>query len=202
MSTFPGPRATIAILAMAGGAALATAAGAQGRPLSLADAIAIADRRAYANRNATAAADAARGDAAGAWRGVLPSIGTEASVARTTDPIGAFGYQLQQRAVTPAAFAPDALNYPAGVTNYGAALVVAQPLVNADAWMGMRAARAAADASAAAARWTATSVRADVVQAYYGAIVAREMARAMAAAERAALEHVRAAEAAATNGFA
>lgn len=169
--------------------------------LSLGGALRLADIHAYPNRNAEAGAAAARAAADGAWRGVLPAVGTEMSVVRTTDPIGAFGFLLRQRAVTQASFSPSSLNFPDGVTNYGAAVVLDQPLVNVDAWMGLRAARAAAEATTSGARWTAVSVRADVVQAYFGAIVAGEMAHAMAAAERAAREHVRAAELATANGF-
>jgi outer membrane protein TolC len=193
--------ATVTIVA----APVVTALGAQnavpGPRLTLGDALRIADRSAYANRAANAGADAARAQAEGALRGILPGASAEAAVVRTTDPIGAFGFALKQRGVSQASFAPPSLNNPAGITNYGAGLVLEQPLVNADAWMGIRSARAAADAATTGARWTATTVRGDVAQAYYGAIVARELSRTMIAAERSAREHVRAAESAATNGF-
>jgi outer membrane protein TolC len=191
----------IALLAGPPAAWPATTAAQPTRTLTLAAAMRLADEHAYANRSAAAGADVARGTADGAWRGVLPGLSADASVVRTNDPIGAFGFLLKQRGVTAASFSPDALNHPDGVTNYGAAIVLEQPLVNVDAWMGLRAARVAATATGTAARWTATSVRADVVHAYYGAIVAGEMANALAAAERAALEHVRVADVAAANGF-
>ena len=174
---------------------------APGARLTLGDALRIADRSAYANRAAGTGADAARAQADGALRGILPGVSAEAAVVRTTDPIGAFGFSLKQRGVSQASFAPQSLNDPAGITNYGAGLVLEQPLVNTDVWMGIRAARAAADAASTGARWTATTVRTDVVQAYYGAIVARELSRTMVAAEKSAREHVRAAESAASNGF-
>ena len=169
--------------------------------LSLRDALRIADSRSYANRGAAAVTDAAHAQANGAMRGILPSVSTEAGVIRTTDPIGAFGFALKQRSVSAASFAPALLNDPAGITNFGTALVFEQPLVNADAWMGLKSARAAADAAASGARWTATSVHGNVVQAYFGAIVAGELASAMREAERSALEHVRSAELALANGF-
>lgn len=203
-------RTATALLAAIAAAVPGRAATAQGaaqgpaqgtRFLTLADALDTADRAAYANRGAVAAADAAQAAASESWRGVLPALAADASVVRTNDPIGAFGFLLKQRSVSSARFAPDALNHPDAVTNYGAGLVLEQPLVNVDAWMGLRAARATSEATAIAARWTAMSVRVEVVQAYYGAVVAAEQADAMAAAERAAREHVRAAEAAAENGF-
>ena len=169
--------------------------------LSLRDALRTADLHAYVNRAAAAGADATRAQSDGALRGVLPGLSAEAGVVRTTDPIGAFGFALKQRSVSQASFAPQSLNDPAGITNYGAGLVLEQPLVNADAWMGIRAARSTTDATSAGARWTATTVRTDVVKAYYGAIVARELSRTMMAAEKSAREHVRSAESAAANGF-
>lgn len=172
-----------------------------GEQLLLGEALRIADGRAVANRSATAAVDAARAQTRGAMRGVLPAVSTEASVVRTTDPIGAFGFALKQRAVSAASFAPSSLNDPAGITNFGTAVVLEQPLVNTDAWMGLKSARAAADAAAAGARWTVTTVHGSVVRAYFGAIVAGELVRAMRDAEQSALEHVRAAESALANGM-
>ncbi|MDQ8154356.1 MAG: TolC family protein [Gemmatimonadota bacterium] len=169
--------------------------------LTLADALRRADQAAFANRGARAAADNQRAVAAGALRGVLPAIGADASLLRTTDPINAFGFSLKQRGVSMASFNPATLNDPAAITNYAAGLTLQQPLVNVDAWAGLRAARAASAASASQADWTRVTTRANVVQAFYGAVVAGEMAATMRAAERAATEHVRAAELAATNGL-
>jgi outer membrane protein TolC len=168
--------------------------------LTLADALRRADGAAYANRGARAAAEAQRATANGALRGVLPSVGADASLLRTTDPINAFGFSLKQRGVSMASFSPATLNNPSAISNYAAGLTLQQPLVNSDAWAGLRAARAAAAATDAQADWARLTTRQNVVQAYYGAVVAREMEVTMLAAERAAREHVRAAELAAANG--
>jgi outer membrane protein len=184
-------------------AALALAASPAGaQTLRLADAFRRADAGAYANRAAaaTARADAAR--AGEALRGILPTARLEAGWLRTDDPIGAFGITLRQRAVTPAAFAPASLNDPAPASDATAGAVLELPLVNADAWLGRRAALRAGDASAAAARWTATRTRVDVVKAYYGALLAAERTGALEAASRAAHDHVRAAEASVASGAA
>jgi outer membrane protein len=189
-------------LLLAAALAAAVPLAAQTAPrLTLADALRRADQAAFANRGARAAADNQRAVAAGALRGVLPALGADASLLRTTDPINAFGFSLKQRGVSMASFNPATLNDPAAITNYAAGLTLQQPLVNADAWAGLRAARAAAAASASQADWTRITTRANVVQAFYGAVVASEMAATMRAAERAATEHVRAAELAATNGL-
>ncbi|MHB1311045.1 MAG: TolC family protein [Gemmatimonadaceae bacterium] len=169
--------------------------------LTLTEALRRADAHAYANRTAGAAADAQRAQALGAWKGVLPGLRAEAGAMRTTDPMNAFGFLLKQRGVSMASFSPATLNDPAAITNYSSGLVLEQPLVNPDAWMGFRAAQSAASAAASSARWTSTGVRNDVVQAFYGAVLATEMAHTMAAAERSAREHVRSAELATANGF-
>lgn len=169
--------------------------------LTLAEALHRADRAAFANRGARAAVDAQRAQAAGALRGVLPSVGADASLLRTTDPINAFGFSLKQRGVSMASFAPAALNDPAAISNYAAGITLQQPLINTDAWAGLRSARAAASAAQAQADWTRVTARADVVQAFYGAVLAHEHAGTMAAAALAAREHVRAAELAANSGL-
>lgn len=187
--------------ALAGAVPAAAQSPMQQPRLTLAEALRRADGAAYANRGARAAAEGQRATARGALRGVLPALGADASTLRTTDPINAFGFSLKQRGVSMASFNPATLNDPSATTNYAAGLTLQQPLVNADAWAGLRAARTAASATEAQAQWTRVTTRANVVQAFFGAVVAREMAVTMLAADRAAREHVRAAELAAANGL-
>lgn len=162
-----------------------------GRPtaphLSLTDAIAEADRMAFANRGAGAAADIARAAARRPLQGLLPSARVEAGAIRTTDPIGAFGTLLRQRRVTAEAFAPARLNTPDAIDNLQGAAILEIPLVNGDALLGRRAASRAADAATARAEWTTLSTRLSVVRGYFGAILAAEkqqtLARALIAGE-------------------
>jgi outer membrane protein TolC len=169
----------------------ASPARAQSGPLTLADAMREADQRAFGNRIAAANTASDRARARLPLKGILPSARIEAGVVRTTDPIGAFGTTLRQRLVTPAAFQPATLNYPSAVTNAQGGLVLDVPLLNGDAWLGLRAARAAADASKAAGEWASVSIRADVVRAYYGAILAEDKAGVLAQAQQAADAGVR-----------
>jgi outer membrane protein len=175
-------------------AAAAVAAPAIGAQQSLADALAEADRGAYGNRVAAASTRAADAAALAPLRGILPSVRVEAGYIRTTDPIGAFGSTLRQRAITQADFAPDRLNYPSAVGNYQGGVVIEQPLFNADAWAGRQAAERAADASEAQQEWTRLSTRADVVRAWYGAVFASERVNSLTAAQRAARAHLAQAE--------
>ena len=162
--------------------------------LTLGDALRRADRAAYANRIAAGNAEAQRAKTLVPLKAILPSVRFEAGFIRTTDPIGVFGSTLRQRDVTQANFEPQRLNYPAPIANYQSGVVLEQPLFNADAWTGRAAAMHAADATRAAEEWTRLSTRADVVRAYYGAVLARERVATLQAAARAAHAHVAQAE--------
>jgi outer membrane protein TolC len=160
-------------------------------PLRLTDALAEADRRAFANRQASATAASSRAQAALPLKAILPSARVEGGFVRTTDPIGAFGTTLRQRAVTPAAFDPARLNDPAPVNNVTGGLVLEVPVFNGDALTGWRAARTAADATDAMAEWTAVNTRAMVVRAYYGAVLAEEKVTMLTQARGAAAAAVK-----------
>ncbi len=188
-------RASILAGAVAGAA---TSAGAQ---VTLRDALRQAEQSAYGNRIAAGNAAAQSASTGSALKGILPSIRFEAGYVRTTDPIGVFGSTLRQRTITQAAFDPQRLNYPGAVGNYQGGIVVEQPIFNADAWTGRRAAMRAADASRASEEWTRISTRVDVVRAYYGAVLATERVRTLQAAARAAHAHVAQSEAMARQGL-
>jgi outer membrane protein len=163
--------------------------------ISLQDALRRASHGAFSNR--IAAADA-RAASAAEWlpaRGILPSLRLETGWTRTSDPIAAFGTTLRQRAITPADFDPARLNDPVPISNFGAALVLEQPLLNVDAHIGRRAAARGAEASAAGAEWTSGGVGVDVVRAYYAGVLTGERVATLEAAHAAALAHVRQAQA-------
>jgi outer membrane protein TolC len=189
-----------AVIALVFAARLPGALAAQ--TLSLGEAFRRADSGAYANRVADAQARAQEAQASLALRGVLPSVRVEGGYVRTTDPLGAFGATLRQRVVTPAAFEPSRLNHPAAIGNVGSALVVEQPIFNADALFGRRAAARAGAAARASEDWARTGTELDVVRAYYGAVLARERVTTLDSAARAAHAHQRVAESQHRNGLA
>lgn len=173
---------------------LVTAVGARvasAQRLTLREALTRADAAAYGNRAARADAMAGSARALGALQGALPTLRAEGGWMETTDPLNAFGFLLRQRKVTPAAFDPAVLNDPAARTNWNGGVVAELPLFNVDAWSGRAAAKAGARAAGAQATWTANSIRAQVIGAYYGALVMVEMTRTLETAEAAANEHVR-----------
>lgn len=169
--------------------------------LSLRDALREADRAAYGNRVAAGTADAQRAQVLATLKGILPNARFEAGYVRTTDPISVFGTTLRQRTITQADFDPQRLNYPSAVGNYQSGIVVEQPLFNADAWAGRQAAAHAADASRAGQEWTRLSTRADVVRAYYGAVLATERVATLETASRAAHAHATEADAMVRQGL-
>jgi outer membrane protein TolC len=187
-----------ALLLLIASTALSQRAAAQ---LTLAAAMHQADRSAFANRIAGGAAAERRAQALAPLKGILPSVHVEAGYVRTTDPIGAFGSTLRQRTITQADFAPSHLNYPGAVGNYQGGIVVEQPLLNADAWLGRRVALRAVDATHASETWTHLSIRVDVVRAYYGSVLASERAAVLRSAAHAAHAHQAQAEAMVRQGM-
>ncbi len=174
---------------------------AQEGQLTLREALRRAEQSAYANRMADGAVRVRAADRTAALAGFLPSVHAEAGYVRSTEPLTAFGLLLKQRAVTQAAFDPSRLNDPAAIDNYGGGLVVEQPLINVDAWLGRSAAARAAGAEDAARDWTHGSVQVEVVRAYYGAVLAGLQVQTLEAGLRAAQEHARQAESLARNGL-
>jgi outer membrane protein TolC len=163
--------------------------------------LAIADSAAFGNRIADAQARGREAQALLPLGGILPSARVEASYLRTTDPLNSFGFILRQRAVTPAAFAPALLNDPEPRGNLGTGLVLEQPIFNADAWLGRRAANHAADAGRASSEWTRSGVATQVVRAYFGATLAAGQVGTLETALAAARAHVHQAEALAAQGM-
>ena len=189
-------RVTFAFLASA--SLSAARAGAQ---ISLGDALREADRSSYGNRIARGSADVQSAQTLSPLKGILPSVRFEGGYLRTTDPIGVFGATLRQRAVSPANFEPQRLNYPPAIGNYQSAIVLEQPLFNADAWNGRTAAIRSARASLARQDWTGLTIRVEVVRAYYGAVLAMERSATLQASANAAHAHVRQAEAMVRQGL-
>ena len=192
-------RITFTAVLFAQGVAMSLPAAAQ---LTLGAAFGRADRAAFGNRAAAGAAAERAAQAIVPLRGILPSVRFEAGYVRTTDPIGAFGSTLRQRTITQADFAPNHLNYPGAIGNYVGGIIVEQPLFNADAWLGHRAALRAWDASRASEEWARLSIRVEVVRGYYGAVLAAERATMLRSSVGAAHAHQSQAESMVRQGLA
>lgn len=145
-------------------AVAASAAAAQERPITLADAVAEARAGSQDVQAARARADAARQGARAAGSFLWPTIGAEAGAVRSDDPVAAFGGRLRQGRFSQADFDPLALNHPAALTDWSGALGTSWAPVDFSADAGWRAARADADAAGLGARWAerAAAFRAEV----------------------------------------
>ena len=183
-------------------ALLAVPAMADAQVLTLRDALSRADKSAFANRIAAGQSAAQAGLALAPYRGILPTIRIESGYLKTTDPLNAFGFTLRQRAVTPAAYAPSRLNDPMAIGNLMTGVVVEQPLFNADAWLGRKAAARARQATEAQEQWTRFGTAVEVVRAYWGAVLATEQERMLRSALTAAQSHVHQAESLVRQGMA
>jgi outer membrane protein len=177
------------------------AGGLQGQELSLAQALRQAAVQSFPSRSAAATTRSRNGRAAQTFRGLLPAVRMDAGYLRTTDPLAAFAAILRRRAVTPVAFDPAALNFPDAIGQLSTALVVEQPLLNADAWYARRAATRGAQSAAAMERWIQAGSQVDAVRAYYGAVLVTEQIRTLDEAMDAARAHQRQAESMHRNGL-
>jgi len=180
--------------------ALLLAGPASAQVLTLTAAMARADSTSYAVRIAAGESAARAGQAMAPLRGVLPTVRVEGGYVKTDNPLGAFGYSLQQRSVASASFNPATLNDPAPIGNLGSALVIEQPIFNADAWLARRAAVRARDAASAAVRWSRLASATEVVRGYFGAVLAAERVTTLEAGLTAAKAHERQAESLLRNG--
>ncbi|MGN6180386.1 MAG: TolC family protein [Mucilaginibacter sp.] len=71
----------------------------------------------------------------------LPDISASYAAYITNDPLSAFGFKLEQQAITPNDFNPALLNHPDRTSNYNATLAVKQPVINLDMWYARRGAK-------------------------------------------------------------
>src|SRR5687767_14012679 len=172
-----------------------TSGRAQAPPFTLRDALARAEAAAVPNRVAAAARDAATAARICAWLSILPTLRVDAGFVRTSDPVGAFGTSLRQQRITAADFDPARLNFPAPSNNFTGALVIEQPVFMLDGWLAARAGARASDGAHRSTAWTGLTTQVEVIDAWFGVILAAERASTMTAATHAAQAHVRQADA-------
>lgn len=92
-------------------------------------------------------------DASRAYR--LPTVGAEFDALRTNDPVAAFGSRLRQGRFTEADFAPDRLNRPDALGDWGAGVGVEWAPLDGGATSAARAAEALAEAAGLGSEWVA-----------------------------------------------
>ena len=168
-------------------AALTLAAG-EPAPLSLAEALRLADTSSPALVGARAGSDEARAQTRAARAALQPRIALEGGAMRTDDPVAVFGGKLRQGRFGTADFAINALNHPAPITDFTIGARLDQPLFAGGALAAGRdaAARAAGAAEAGAVDERARA-RLEILRAYFTV----PLADAAVAATRGALDLAR-----------
>lgn len=171
------------------------------RPLSLREALDLADANSYQilisenQRNEIAGRDQE------AWRAYLPQLTVSERGIRTIDPVAVFGIKLRQGIFTMSDFNLQQLNDPERIDNYSTAIEVRQPLLNPDAMFGKSAAGAAAKAAEYGALRTREAVALEVEKSYFTLVLAHGNLETIAQAVKSAETHHREVDAAYAKGL-
>jgi outer membrane protein TolC len=96
----------------------------------------------------------------------LPQVNVSYTAMSTNNPLNAFGFKLQQEAVTPMDFNPELLNDPGQTRNYLTRASVQQPLINLDMMYARKAAHQAMEAYEHTTRRTREYLTFEVRKAY------------------------------------
>ncbi|HEX9021223.1 MAG TPA: TolC family protein [Nitrospirota bacterium] len=130
------------------------------------------------NPGLKAADDQIRAADAGVLRsasGFLPKVTVSETWSRTDNPLMVLGTKLNREIVSPADFAPDAINHPQPISSYNTRLSVMQPVWNGGKeYIGETQAKLARDASIQDRERTRQETVYNVIKAYYGLLLARE----------------------------
>ncbi|MGN5953983.1 TolC family protein [Sphingobacterium lactis] len=109
------------------------------QPLNLADAIMQMKQNNSQLRVQQKEVDLSNAELEGTKSGFLPKVSLSHTAFFTNDPLNAFGFKLQQQAVTMEDFNPALLNNPDDMTHFNSKLAVQQPILNFDVYAARRA---------------------------------------------------------------
>ena len=163
---------TLALAVVVSALVLPAVAHAQSLPLSVAEALSRAQDQNYTVRLAEADRQIARAGVHQSRAVFLPRLSVSETATATTDPLNAFGFKLRQEVVTQADFAPEVLNDPGRVENFGMQVQVQQPVLNPAGLFERRAAQSRLAASTYALERTGHVIAFQVQQAYFGLALA------------------------------
>lgn len=143
---------------------------------------------------ALAEVDAAKANSQQANAAFLPSVELSGGYSISNDPLYAFGFKLQQQNVTMADFDPAVINSPGQTNHFATQVLVEQPLINIDAWMGKSAASHQVKATEKKTEYTREYVSLLVKQTYYGLQLARNRVEVVKKAHKATASYLKMAE--------
>lgn len=171
------------------------------RPLSLREALDLADANSYQILISENQRKENAGRNQEAWRAYLPQLVVSERGIRTDDPVSVFGIKLRQGVFTLSDFDLQQLNDPERIDNYSTAIELKQPLLNPDAMFGKSAAGAAAKAAEFAALRTREAVALEVERSYYTLVLAHGNLETLEQAVKSAETHHREIDAAYGKGL-
>ncbi|WP_439182468.1 TolC family protein [Carboxylicivirga taeanensis] len=161
---------------------------------SLEEALQLASENNREILKALADVEAARGGSQQANAAFLPSVELSSGYTTSNDPLYAFGFKLQQQGVTMADFDPAVINNPGQTNQFATQIMVEQPLINVDAWLGKSAARKQVKALEQKTAYTREYVQFLVKQTYYGLQLAQNRVAVMKKAQTTTESYLRVAE--------
>ncbi|MCU4174368.1 TolC family protein [Carboxylicivirga sp. N1Y90] len=159
--------------------------------LSLTEALQLADENNREVLKALSDVKAAKANNQQALAAFLPSIELSSAYAVSNDPLNAFGFKLQQQNVTMADFDPAVINSPGRTNHFNTQVLVEQPLVNVDAWMGKGAANNQLKAVEHKTEYTRSYVAYLVKQTYYALQLAQNKVEVMKKAQVATANYLK-----------
>lgn len=162
--------------------------------LSLSEALQLASENNRAVLKALEEVKAAKGNNQQALAAFLPSVELSSAYAVSNDPLNAFGFKLQQQGVTMSDFDPAVINSPGETNHFSTQVMVEQPLVNVDAWLGKGAANSQLKASEYKSQYTQAYVAFLVKQTYYALQLAHNKVEVMKKAQSATENYLKMAE--------
>ncbi len=110
------------------------------RPLSLQEALKLAEENNSTTQIAMARENAAKSNYQMTNAVFLPQLSVSHSAVTTNNPLSAFGFKLQQEIVEQSDFDPSLLNDPDDITNFSTSIAVQQPILNVDGFYERKAA--------------------------------------------------------------
>lgn len=165
-------------------------------PLTLEQAVALALERNPWVRAGKAGRDQAEAGLAEAKAARLPSLSFEETYSNSNNPVFVFGTLLEQSRFGAQHFDPGFLNDPGSIGNFRSTLNVRIPVFNRfQVTSGIRRAKLQREQANAQMEWIEQQLRAQVVEAYFGVLVAdfrRQVAEEAVKSAEADVENVRA----------
>ncbi len=175
---------------------------AQSRPLSLSEALNLADENNLNAKSAEARMEAAKAQYRMTNSVFLPGVELSHTGVTTNDPLSSFGFKLKQEIVTETDFAPTLLNNPGSMENFQTKIEVQQPLLNLDGIFARKAAKNQFEAMSLQSNRVKQNIQFEVKKAYYMLELAESSVKVLGKSLAVAKEALRLTKNNAEQGFA